>query len=151
MTELERRADIVAEALSWVDTPFRMNACIRGVGVDCGRFPRAVLSACGVVVPELPPHWPRDFMHHKMAISEPYLDLLQTALSEVSVPLPGDVALFKAHQSLCFSHAAIVIDWPRIIHARGIGSHPCVEESTASAWPLGAGIPVRFFSAFQSV
>ena len=128
-----------------------MNACIRGVGVDCGRFPYAVYAACGLGVPSLPPHWPRDFMCHAMADSEPYIQLVRDKLVAVDdgPPLPGDLALFRPHRSRCFSHSAIVIDWPTVIHARGVGVHPQVEIASAKEWPL-LGSPVRIFSPFHA-
>ena len=148
MSESERRALIIAEAKTWIGVRFHMNGDSMA-GIDCGRFPKQVLEAAGIPVGNLPHHWPRDFMCHKMAEGEPYLTLIQRDLVEVPAPLPGDLAVFKPAHSRCFSHAAIVIDWPRIIHARGVGGHPCVEESTANDWPLGALTPVRFFSPFK--
>ncbi len=40
MTEAEQRAAIVKEALTWLGTPFVYGACVKQVGVDCGRFLR---------------------------------------------------------------------------------------------------------------
>ena len=34
MTEAETRAAIVAEAMSWIGTPYHSHARIKGVGVD---------------------------------------------------------------------------------------------------------------------
>jgi cell wall-associated NlpC family hydrolase len=148
MIESEQRTAIVEEARQWIGSRFAMNASVRGVAADCGRLPHAVYGACGITVPDLPRHWPRDFMCNKMADSEPYLALIQQAMVEVQVPLAGDLAVFKPVRSRCFSHAAIVVQWPKVIHARGVGAHPQVESASALEWPL-AGCPVRFFSAFK--
>ena len=148
MTESEHRAAVVAEAKTWIGTRFSMNANLKQVGTDCGRFPRSVLAACGVPVPDLPSHWPRDFAQHAMADSEPYIALIQQALVEVDLPEPGDLAVFKPLRSRCYSHAAIVVQWPNFIHARGVGGHPQVEEGVAGEWPLEQSL-VRFFSAFS--
>jgi cell wall-associated NlpC family hydrolase len=142
------RIFVIREAQHWIGTKFSMNACLRGVGVDCGRFPYAVYHACGIDVPVLPNHWPRDFMCHSMADAEPYLSLIQQKLSLIDTPLPGDLAVFKPLRSRCYSHAAIVVEWPRVVHARGVGSHPQVEEGSADQWPL-AGSQVLFFSPFN--
>jgi cell wall-associated NlpC family hydrolase len=149
MTESEQRAAVVAEAISWASTPFHMNGTIKGPrgGVDCGRYPALVYRACGLTVPDLPAHWPRDFCCHAMADADPYIALIQQALVEVEVPLPGDLAVFKPLRSRCYSHAAIVVGWPNFIHARGVGGHPQVEEGVAGAWPLELAA-VRFFSPF---
>ena len=61
---------------------------------------------------------------------------------EVEAPEPGDVALFKFGR--CFSHSAIVTDWPLMIHAWNTGG---VLRGDASQ-PMLAGRPVRFFSPF---
>ena len=141
--------EVVAEALTWLGTKFAMNAAIKGVAVDCGRYPELVYRSAGLDVPNLPAHWPRDFMCHAIADTEPYLTLIQKKLVEVSAPLPGDLAIFKPFRSRCFSHTAIVVDWPKVIHARGVGMNAGVEECAYGQWPLDGGIPVRFFSPFS--
>jgi cell wall-associated NlpC family hydrolase len=90
-------------------------------------------------------------MCHAMADSEPYIALIRQNLVEVFCcdPLPGDLAVFKPLRSRCYSHAAIVVDWPTVIHARGVGVHPQVEIATAKEWPL-AGSPVRIFTPFHA-
>ena len=142
---MDLRNAVIAEARTWCGTRFSMNVDLKGVGTDCGRFPRSVYSACGFDMIELPAHWPRDFMCHAMADSEPYLALIQQKLIEVAEPLPGDLAVFKPLRSRCYSHAAIVVDWPNIIHARGVGCNPQVEVGIAGQWPLEQ-CPVKFFS-----
>ena len=142
------RLKVVQEAQNWRGTPFHMNACLRGIGVDCGRFPYAVYSACGIPVPELPAHWPHDFMQHRMANGEPYLSLIQQKFTPINTPSPGDLAVFKPLRSRCYSHAAIVVEWPKVVHARGVGANPQVEESSSDQWPL-AGSQVLFFSPFH--
>ena len=57
-------------------------------------------------------------------------------------PAPGDIALFKFGR--VFSHGAIVIEWPRLIHAYwAIG----VVWGDATLHPL-KGREVRFFTPF---
>lgn len=140
------RMGVIVEALSWQGTAFRMNASIKRVGIDCGRFPHAVYGACGISVPELPRHWPKDFMCHAMADSEPYLAIIASGMNEVAMPEPGDLAVFKPIRSRCYSHAAIVLDWPHVIHARGIGHRPQVEIGSALEWPFDQIEPVKFFT-----
>ncbi len=150
MTAAQRLA-VVNEALAWKGAMFRMNSCIRPSksfrgSVDCGRLPHAIFSAVGLDIPEVPGHWPRDFMCHKMADSEPYLTLIRSKLTEVITPQPGDLAVFKPLRSRCYSHAAIVLAWPKVLHARGVGANPQVEVADATQWPL-AGAQVLFFEA----
>ena len=42
------RADIVAEALTWIDTPYQHQAMLKGVGCDCIGLIGGVALACNV-------------------------------------------------------------------------------------------------------
>ena len=139
------RLSVIAEARLWCGARFSMNACVPRKIVDCGRLPAEVYRAVGIVVPEMPRHWPRDFMFGSLADSEPYLSIVSQAFNEVESSEPGDLALFMPLRSRCFSHAAIIVRWPEVIHARGVGLYPQVEPGRADKWPL-AGSQVKFFS-----
>jgi hypothetical protein len=141
------RLVIVEEAKTWIGTPFHLNSATKGMGVDCGRLPHAVLRKLGYPIPDLPiKHWSGQFMLNKAAYAEPYLRIVQSAMHEVTEPAMGDLAVF--HSGNCIAHAGIVVTWPEIIHARGIGTHPCVERTRADRWPL-RGHTVRFFSVLE--
>ena len=108
-----QRAAVVAEAQSWLRTPFHDCAELKGVGVDCAHLVYAVYRACGIVPEiEIPAYSPQ-FMLHQSA--EIYLGFVLKHAVEVEAPQPGDLVLWKFGR--CFSHSAIVVDWPRIIHA----------------------------------
>lgn len=146
MTGIEQRITVVTEARRWLGARFHLNALLPYRAIDCGRLPWAVYTAVSLTVPDLPPHWPKDFMLHRMAASEPYIALIQQKLVEVDTPLPGDLAVFKPLCSNCFSHAALVVEWPTVIHA--CADFHRVVEGCAEQWPLN-GQPVRFFSPFS--
>lgn len=138
----ERRAAIITEAESWLGTPYHHMARVKGVGCDCLTLLAAVYHAAGVV-PEIQiPFYPPDWHLHRSA--ERYLEGLLGYASEVAVPRPGDVALFKFGR--CFSHGAIVTEWPQLIHSWHVGG---VLRGDASQ-PLLASRPVRFFSPFEA-
>lgn len=42
------RSDIVAEARTWIGTPWRHQLCVKGVGVDCGQLIAGVARALGL-------------------------------------------------------------------------------------------------------
>ncbi|WP_421885139.1 NlpC/P60 family protein [Methylibium sp.] len=42
------RSDIVAEARTWIGTPWRHQRCVKAVGVDCGQLIAGVLRELGV-------------------------------------------------------------------------------------------------------
>ena len=110
------RASLVKEAQSWLGTPFHHEACLKGSGVDCGNLLKAVFSASGLPAPATLPHYPRDFMLHSS--KEWFVEIVLQFASELpegSSPEPADVIVFRHGRT--YSHGAIVIAWPEIIHA----------------------------------
>lgn len=145
------RAAVVAEAKSWIGTPFHHQGRVKGRrgGVDCLMLLAEVYQRAGVVAaPIEPPFYVPDWHLHQSA--ERYLEGLLAYAHELScdgrAPAPaqaGDIALFRFGRT--FSHAAIVTAWPRLVHAywqRG------VVTGDATLHPL-KGRPVRFFTPFQ--
>jgi cell wall-associated NlpC family hydrolase len=115
--QLERMA-VVALAKTWLGTPYRSSGQKRGSngGVDCANLPAAVYPEAGVV-PAFPVEfYPQDWHLHRSA--ERYLAQVlkfATELPEGELPKPGDMVVWKFGR--CFSHGAIVVEWPRVIHA----------------------------------
>jgi hypothetical protein len=63
-----------------------------------------------------------------------------------TLPLHGDLAIFKIGRA--YSHGAIVLLWPCIIHAAAAPVGACVLDSALSS-PLNLNqYPVRFFTAW---
>jgi cell wall-associated NlpC family hydrolase len=143
------RALVLEEAFTWMGTPFAMNAAVKGPqgGVDCSRFIWESYRKLGIPVPALPEHWPLDWFMHKMADAEPLLNLIRSVYLEVESPQPADIAVFRKGRAL--SHSALVVHWPRLIHAHAFGLGSTVQYGDARQWPL-AGHEVRFFSPFAS-
>ncbi|MGC2411753.1 MAG: hydrolase [Stellaceae bacterium] len=136
-----RRAAVVAEAESWIGTPFHHEARVKGAGVDCLMLLAEVYASAGVVGRVAVPHYPADWHMHRDA--ERYREgLLDYAREIETPPAPGDIALFRFGR--VFSHGAIVAEWPRVIHAYwAIG----VVWGDATLHPL-KGREVRFFTPF---
>lgn len=111
--EQARRAAVVAEAKSWLGTPYHPMGRIKGVGVDCAMLPAEVYAACGVIPPQDIAFYPMDWHLHRSG--ERYLAHVLRLGHEVAAPRPGDLALFRFGRA--FSHGAIVIDWPQVVHA----------------------------------
>jgi len=113
-SEAEQRAAVVAEARAWLNTPYHHAAQIRGAGVDCAMLPAAVYRAAGLIPDLAVAHYPPDWHLHRDA--ERYLDIVTAHAREVPAPTgPGDFVLYRWGR--CFAHGAIVLDWPRIVHA----------------------------------
>jgi len=149
MTEQTRRQAVVAEALTWVGTPFHHEARLKGKGVDCAQLLIGVYSAPGVDAIEAfePKHY--SYQWHLHRSEEIYLVILRQLGHEIpGPPLPGDVAVWKVGRA--YSHAAIVIDWPLVVHACAPPLGRCLRENALESALKLAKLPVRFFSAWES-
>lgn len=123
MNEAEKRQIVVAEAKSWIGTPYVANGMIKGRrgGVDCAMFPLAVYANCGYIPKEFDPR-PYSPQWHVHRNEEKYMKYVRSFSIEVPgppgrAPLPGDFVLFKIGK--LFAHGAIVTEWPFVIHALG--------------------------------
>ena len=116
MTEDEIRAAVVAEAMTWLGTPWAHQARVKGVGVDCAQFPLLVYANAGVFQPFDPGDYPSDWHIHRD--EERYLGIVLSLgcreIAEEDVK-PGDLILVKIGR--VYSHGAIVTKWPQAIHA----------------------------------
>ena len=137
----ELRQAVVAEAASWIGTPFHHAARVKDQGVDCLMLLAEVYERSGVAGHIEPPFYVPDWHLHRDA--ERYREGLRSyALPIDGPPLPGDIALFRFGRT--FSHGAIVTLWPRLIHAYwALG----VVWGDATLHPL-KDRQVRFFSPF---
>lgn len=113
--EQTQRAAVVAEARSWLRTPYHHAADARGAGVDCGMLLVRVYVDTGLCEPFDPRPYPPDWMMHRS--EERYLGFIFNRTKEVDRPLPGDVVVFRFGR--CYSHGGIVtcVTPLTIIHA----------------------------------
>ncbi|MBI3447224.1 MAG: hydrolase [Magnetospirillum sp.] len=177
MDHERERMGMVAEAVSWFRTPYRDCQRLKGCGVDCAQYPAAAYHAAGLV--EEIPHFPYSPQWHINQREEKYLKVVLSYAREIAppgcatwpddlvgprgvlgdevvdalikagtyAPLPGDLVLYKVGH--CHAHGAIVIAWPRIIHAvKGEGvkygqglEEPFHKDRLADRLP-------RFFTVF---
>jgi NlpC/P60 family putative phage cell wall peptidase len=133
MTGFEQRAMILAEARSWIQTPYLHQASNKGIGCDCLGLVRGVWRALYGAEPEaLPPYSPDWAERHGAEI------LLLTArrwLREVPTnqARPGDVLLFRPQANAPAKHCAILGRPDTIIHAYW---GKAVAETSLSKWWL---------------
>lgn len=136
------RAAIVAEARTWIGTPYHHHARLRGVGVDCAQILIAVFEACGLVRNVQVGDYAREWHMHRS--EEMYAEWLDVYGTRIEDPQPGDVALFRFGRT--FSHGAIIVGGAlatdlEMVHAyvnRGVIGSRLTED------PL-QGRPVQFW------
>jgi cell wall-associated NlpC family hydrolase len=111
--EAALRVAVVAEATSWVGTPYRQLGATKGIAVDCSMHVALTLIEAGVFEPFDPrPYPPLWFLHRE---DERYLDWLQATADVVAVPQPGDVISVKFGRA--YAHSGIVISDSQLVHA----------------------------------
>lgn len=116
MTESEQRAAVIAEAMTWLRTPYHHMGRIKGRtgGVDCAMLLAEVYHRAGIVPRIEVQHYSRDWHLHRR--DERFISYILPHATEIAgAPQPGDAVTF--HVGHGFAHAGIVIDWPRIIHS----------------------------------
>lgn len=136
------RAKVIAEATTWLGTPYHAMGRIKGVGVDCATLLCEVYEAAGVVDRVEPGTYAPDWHLHKGA--EQYLGWLQKYGAETDTPRAGDVIVWRFGR--CFSHAAILIDDQTIIHSY-LGQGVRIESRHAAAF---ADRAVKYFTMWAN-
>ncbi|EAQ11067.1 NlpC/P60 family putative phage cell wall peptidase [Maritimibacter alkaliphilus HTCC2654] len=124
------RSDALAEARTWIGTPYRHQASCKGAGTDCLGLIRGIWRALyggePVAIPPYTPDW-----------SEPSRDevLMRTAtalLTRVERPDPGDVLLFRMRDKGVAKHLGVLATSETFIHA--YSGHGVVESSLSAPW-----------------
>lgn len=102
------RDQIVAEARSWIGTPYRHQASVKGAGCDCLGLLRGVWRALYGVEPEMVPAYAPDWAEANG--EEALAAAARRHLSEIAPAdaQAGDVLLFRWRAHLPAKHAAIV-------------------------------------------
>lgn len=125
----QQRAAVIAEAKTWIKTPWHHMGRIKGAGVDCGMFILECFERPGIIPHVVPPEYPPDWNMHRS--EERYLAFIERFCQQVESPQPADLVAFKIGR--CVSHAAIVIEWPVIIHSC-LGHGVIMDDAVANTW-----------------
>jgi cell wall-associated NlpC family hydrolase len=118
--EAEGRAGVVREALSWIGTPFRDCADVKGAAVDCAMLLVRSFVDSGTLAPFDPrPYPPRWHLHRDR---ERFLEWVEEKLGARRIDpgsprglRPGDIVIWQFGR--CFSHGAILINAEEVVHA----------------------------------
>lgn len=111
--DTERRNAVIAEALTWLNTPYHHMGRIKDAGCDCATFLCEVYERAGVIGHIDLDYYPIDWHLHRD--DERYLTQLLGYAHEITSPEPGDVAMYRYGRAA--AHGAIYIDAETIIHS----------------------------------
>lgn len=127
MTVDEQRALVRDIARSWKGTPYRHRAAIKGSGVDCARILIEVYAEAGLIDHFDPGKYTRDWHLHRgeelyrqniERVAGPPIredTTIEQMMAEGYEPLTGDILVWRVGR--CYSHGAIVTEWPFVLHA----------------------------------
>jgi NlpC/P60 family putative phage cell wall peptidase len=122
---------IVAEALTWLGTPYRHQASLKGVGCDCLGLLRGVWRAVEGAEPEKAPAYTPDWAEASGTETLALAAARHMAATATADVRAGDVLLFRWRQNLPAKHAAILVAPDRMIHAQ---QGAAVTTATLSPW-----------------
>lgn len=123
---LDQRLAVVAEARSWLGTPYHHRASVRGVGVDCALLLLEAFAGAHIIERFDVEHYTSDWHLHRG--EERYLAQVESFTRELALPgeqirdFPDDFVLAPAtilmwRVGRTYSHGGIVTAWPFIIHS----------------------------------
>lgn len=136
------RQDIVAEARSWLGTPYQHQASLKGAGCDCLGLVRGVWRALIGEEPELAPPYAPDWA--EAARNERLADAAARHLVAVDSEefREGDVLLFRWRANFPAKHAAIVTARDLMVHAHDGAA--VTEVAIAPWWQRRLAFAFRF-------
>lgn len=142
--EPHERALVVREARRWIGTPYHPGADLHGIGVDCGMLLTRVYVDVGLVPAFDPRPYPQDWHLHRE--DERYLGFLFDRASEIAVPQPGDIVMFR--QGRAYAHGGIITrnDPLTFVHAYSPAQTVIEEELARNADLAEPSRHPRFFS-----
>ena len=128
-------AAVVAETLSWVGTPYRHQASVKGVGCDCLGLVRGVWRALYGREPEAMPGYTPDWAEaggsETLALAAAR-HMMRIALEDAD---EGDVLLFRWRDNVPAKHLGIIIlageGNRRFVHAQ---QGAAVSPATLTPW-----------------
>lgn len=150
---MDKREEVLAEARTFLGTPYHDGGLLKGIGVDCATFVYLVYFNCGIFPKQEIGVFSRDWFAN--TTEEKYLKRLMRHATkfamgigaEMRVARPGDIALTKTRvqRSRVFNHGGIVTKWPKALHAVRSG----VQECNLLQHPLWASQQIVILDPFN--
>ena len=138
---------IVAEARTWIGTPYVHQASLKGAGCDCLGLVRGLWRAVTGTEPEVPPPYSRDWAERSG--TETLRDAAARHLTAIDIAdaAAGDVLLFAYDRLAPAKHCAILTGPADASGARMIHAYdrlPVAEVALGSWWRRRVRFAFRF-------
>lgn len=152
--ESEQRAAVVAEARTWLRTPYHSMGRVKGAGCDCYTLLLEVFGKVGLfTAKDEDEFYPRDWFlhaqedHYKFRILRHARELVEHFCSSTEMTSPGNIILLRVtgKKGSIDMHGGIITAWPKVIQAY----NPCVMEVDARYHPAFVGGKLEFYSPWQ--
>jgi cell wall-associated NlpC family hydrolase len=139
------RALVVAEARSWIGTPYHHMADVKHHGVDCAMLLVRVYCDTGIAPSFDPrPYQQHFYLHHT---DERYLAWVAKYTRRVEHAKPGDLAIYRFGRAA--GHGAIIVDDTYMIHSYAPAGRvefverraPLIRGELDSLWSPCLGTP----------
>lgn len=124
MKSISSKRQLVCDvAKTWLDTPYRHQAMVKGEdgAVDCAMLVVGVALECNLITREdtaLIPNYPREWhLHNDYPLLTPLLESFGCKEKGVDKLYPGDILVFKLGNTE--SHLGILLEDGTMIHAYG--------------------------------
>jgi len=133
--EMEERRRVVAEAMTWVGTPYRVAANVKGAGIDCAMILIEVYAAAGIIEWRDPRPYPPDYYLHNKSpryLNEVGMHAREIKREELNI---GDTVLFKFGHAP--AHSGIIIDMNGLTMVHSYKGRGCiVDDLEKTPWLL---------------
>ncbi|VAV95965.1 Gene Transfer Agent NlpC/P60 family peptidase [hydrothermal vent metagenome] len=118
LTEAALRARVIAEARSWIGTPYLHQASLKNIGCDCLGLVRGVWRQVYGNEPEATPAYSPDWA--ESAKSEQLASAARRHMREIKPGdfRAGDLLVFRWRPHVPAKHLAIVVSTTTMIHAQ---------------------------------
>lgn len=123
---------IIKEAMTWVNTPYHHMGDKKNVGVDCAFLLLKIMNNAGIIddnkysaIKFDVGYYPMDFAFH--GTNPIYLNNILKYCDRVEQPQPADIILYNWGNVP--SHGALIIDYPKIIHAFMPYNSVCIDNA----------------------
>ncbi|OZA18219.1 MAG: peptidase [Rhodobacterales bacterium 17-64-5] len=131
---MSTRLDVVAEARTWIGTPYLHQASVRSAGTDCLGLLRGVWRALSGREPETVPAYTMDWS--EASGQEAMLAAARRWLVEKTGALePGDILVFRMRPGFVAKHVGIVAGaGPVTTFIHAYTGHGVVENALSAPW-----------------